>query len=55
MILDRQRCHRAAIAANEANVETTGNTARVTRSSGLKLTWNPCMNDGDVVVQENHE
>ena len=42
-------------AANEANVETTGNTARVTRSSGLKLTWNPCMNDGDVVVQENRE
>ena len=42
-------------AANEANAETTGNTSRVTRSSGLKLTWNPCMNDGDVVVQENRE
>ena len=38
-------------AANEANAEATGNTG----SSGLKLTWNQCMNDEDVVVQENRE
>ena len=43
-----------AAAAEATTTVAEGNT-RVTRSKGLKLSWNPCLTDKNVLVEEDSE
>ena len=42
-------------AAADATKEMNRDNAPVTRSKGLKLTWNPCMSDKNVVLEEDSD
>ena len=45
----------AAATAAEVTTTVAEDNTRVTRSRGLKLNWNPCMNDKNVLLEENSE